>query len=403
MDDIVIIGAGQAGGSAAQALRDNGFAGRIHLFGDEPYPPYERPPLSKEILQGEATPDSSFLWSPDKQVELAVEMHLGIRIEHIDRERRQVVTQDGEAFPYGRLLLTTGSRVRQLEVQGATLGNIHYLRGIDDALAIKPMLTPGAKLIVVGAGWIGLEVAASARQLGAEVVVTDVCERACMRVLPEDIGHYLMRRHRDNGVRLLMKTTAERFIGTGDVEAVRLSNGDVLPASAVVIGVGVVPNSELAIAAGLATDNGVVVDEFGRTSDALVFAAGDVASQQSADGARVRYESWTNAQNQSIATARSMLGQGESYRDIPYFWSDQYDLSLQMVGSPEKHDEIALRGSFDSDKFIKFYLHGGRIASAIAVNSAQDISVAKRLIQRNIKTSVAQLRDGSSLRHLLTP
>ena len=380
MDDIVIIGAGQAGGLAAQTLRECGFTGRIRLFGDEPYPPYERPPLSKSILQGEAAADSSFLWSPDKQAELAIETHLDTRVERIDRERRQVVAGDGASYRYDRLLLATGSRVRRLDVPGVQLGNIHYLRGIDDAEAIGRMLTPGARLVIVGAGWIGLEVAASARQRGAEVVVTDVCERACTRVLPEDISYYLMRHHRDNGVRFLMGTTVERFTGAGHVEAVCLSNGEVLPASAVVIGVGVIPNSELAIAAGVATDNGIVVDEFGRTSDAFIFAAGDVASQPAADGARVRYEFWANAQNQSIATARSMLGQGEPRRDIPYFWSDQYELNIQMAGSLDNHDEMALRGSFDSDKFVKLYLHRNRLVGAVGVNSAQDISLTKRLI-----------------------
>lgn len=402
MNNIVIIGAGQAGGWAARTLRDNGFTGSIRLIGEEAYPPYERPPLSKDIMQGEAAHDSSFLWSPEKQSELRVETHFGSHVVRIDRAAKQVALASGELYPYDRLLLTTGSRVRRLDILGTDLAGIHYLRGIDDALAIKAVLRPGARLLIVGAGWIGMEVAASARKLGVDVLVTDVCAYPCARVLPEDIGNYLLRHHQDNGVSALMNTTVQRFTGNCKVERAHLSNGEVAQVSAVLIGIGVVPNAELASAADIATDNGIVVDEFGRTSDESIFAAGDVANQPAGKEMRIRHESWANAQNHAIAVAKTMLDQGEPFADTPYFWSDQYELNLQMVGTLADYDEDVLRGSLDTDQFIRLYLREKRIVGAIGVNSAQDISIVKRLMQRNFTTSAQQLSGALTLRKLLT-
>jgi 3-phenylpropionate/trans-cinnamate dioxygenase ferredoxin reductase subunit len=402
VNNIVIIGAGQAGGWAARTLRDNGFIGSIRLIGEEPYPPYERPPLSKDIVQGEAAHDSSFLWTPDKQAELRVETHFGSRVTRIDRAAKQISLTGGELYPYDRLLLTTGSRVRRLNIPGVDLAGIYYLRGIDDALAIKAALRPGAHLLIVGAGWIGMEVAASARKLGVDVVVTDVCAYPCARVLPEDIGNYLLRRHQDNGVRTVMNTTVQRLTGHDKIESAHLSNGEVAQVSAVLIGIGVLPNAELAADSGIATDNGIVVDEFGRTSDDSVFAAGDVASQPAGKDMRIRHESWANAQNHAITVAKAMLDQGEPFADIPYFWSDQYELNLQMIGTLADHDEAVLRGSLDTDQFIRLYLREKRIVGAIGVNSAQDISIVKRLMQRNFTTSAQQLSGAPTLRKLLT-
>jgi 3-phenylpropionate/trans-cinnamate dioxygenase ferredoxin reductase subunit len=263
-------------------------------------------------------------------------------------------------------------------------------------------LRPGARLLIVGAGWIGMEVAASARKLGVDVVVTDVCAYACARVLPEDIGNYLLRRHQDNGVRTVMNTTVQRLTGHDKIESAHLSNGEVAQVSAVLIGIGVLPNAELAADSGIATDNGIVVDEFGRTSDDSVFAAGDVASQPAGKDMRIRHESWANAQNHAITVAKAMLDQGEPFADIPYFWSDQYELNLQMVGTLANHNEDVLRGSLDTDQFIRLYLREKRIVGAIGVNSAQDISIVKRLMQRNFTTSAQQLSGAPTLRKLLT-
>lgn len=400
MDDIIIVGAGQAGGCAARALRENGFAGRIRLFGEEPYPPYERPPLSKDILQGLAAPGSSGLWTAEQQASLNLDCHFGAAVIRIDRKRKEVVTRDGTAYAYDRLLLTTGSRIRRLAIPGADFENVHYLRAIGDAEAIRTQLTPGTRLLVIGAGWIGLEVTASARAMGADVVVIDGGPYPCARVLPEDLGRYFLRLHTGNGVRLLMETTVERLEGGAAATKAVLSTGEVLPVTAVVIGIGVLPNDELAAAAGLNTGNGIIVDEFCRTSDSSIFAAGDVARQPTENGGTVRHETWANAQNHAIAAAKSMLDQGEPFRDIPSFWSDQYDASVQVIGSLADYDEMILRGSMDGDQFIQLYLHNNRISGAAGLNSAQDISIAKRLMKQKKSVTAQQLLQAPTLRNL---
>ena len=400
MGDIIIVGAGQAGGCAARALRENGFGSRIRLFGEEPYAPYERPPLSKDVLQGLAASDSSGLWTAAEQMSLNLDCHFGEAVVRIDRERKEVITHDETAYAYDRLLLTTGSRVRRLAIPGADSENVHYLRGIGDAEAIRAQLAPGARLLVIGAGWIGLEVAASARAMGADVVVIDGGPYPCARVLPEDLGHYFLRLHTGNGVRLLMKTTIERLEGATAATKAVLSTGEVLPVTAVVVGIGVIPNDELAAAAGLDTANGIIVDEFGRTSDSSIFAAGDVARQPAENGGTVRHETSANAQNHAIAVAKSMLDQGEAFRDIPSFWSDQYDASMQVIGSLTDHDDVILRGSMDGERFIQLYLRNNRISGAAGLNSAQDISIAKRLMKQEKSVTAQQLLQAPTLRNL---
>ncbi|HTP84434.1 MAG TPA: FAD-dependent oxidoreductase [Alphaproteobacteria bacterium] len=388
----IIIGAAQAGGWAAKTLRDQGFAGRVVLIGDEPYPPHERPPLSKDVLLGLKPPESTHLWPPEKLA--GIELKLGVRAERIDRAARQVVLATGETLTYDRLLIATGSRVRRLNTPGADLKGVHYLRTIDDTLAIKRDLGPQTHLIVVGGGWIGLETAAAARKHGAQVTVVEMAGQLCNRALPRGLADYLQARHESQGVTIRLSTTVARFEGAGKVERAVLDNGQTVPASLVVVGIGVVPNAELAQAAGLAVDNGIVTDACGRTEDPLVFAAGDVTNHANEFlRRRVRLESWANAQNQAIAAAKAMLGKKEPYVEIPWFWSDQYNLNLQLLGIPHKTDTSIVRGDRAKDQFLEFFLANGTIEAVAAVNSPRDLRFAKRLMQIDKPIDPARLAD----------
>jgi 3-phenylpropionate/trans-cinnamate dioxygenase ferredoxin reductase subunit len=388
----VIIGAAQAGGWAAKTLRDQGFTGRVMLIGDEPHPPHERPPLSKDVLLGVKPPESTHLWPPEKLAN--IEIKLGVRAERIDRAQRQIVLANGETLTYDRLLIATGSRVRRLNTPGADLPGVHYLRTIADTMAIKRELGPETKLIVVGGGWIGLETAAAARKHGAQVTVVEMAGQLCNRALPRGLADYLQARHEAQGVVVRLNTTVAKFEGAGKVERAVLASGETLPATMVVIGIGVVPNSELAQAAGLAVDNGIVTDACGRTDDPLIFAAGDVTNHANEFlRRRVRLESWANAQNQAIAAAKAMLGKKEPYVEIPWFWSDQYNLNLQLLGIPHKSDASVVRGDRAKDQFLEFFLADGKIEAVAAVNSPRDLRFAKRLMQIDQPIDPARLAD----------
>jgi 3-phenylpropionate/trans-cinnamate dioxygenase ferredoxin reductase subunit len=393
-ENFVIVGAGQAGGWAAVTLRSQGFAGRITLIGDETHPPYERPPLSKDVLLGSKPPESTHLWPAGKADELQIDFRPGVQVSGIDRAQRTIELVTGDMLVYDRLLLTTGSRVRRLNFPGCDLPGVHYLRTINDALAIQHDLTPESHLLVLGGGWIGLETAASARKRGAQVSVAELSDQLCSRVLPKGLADYLLERHRTQGVTVRLGTTVQSLAGAERVQRALLSTGEELPVSAVVIGVGVEPNVELARAAGLEVDNGIVVDEAARTSDPLIFAAGDVTNQPNDFlGRRVRLESWANAQNQGIAAAKAMLGQPVAYHDIPWFWSDQYHLNVQLLGIPHKSDETVTRGDISSDKFLAFFLYDGRIEAVAAVNNPRDLRMAKRLLQSGKAVDRMKLAD----------
>lgn len=388
----IIIGAAQAGGWAAKTLRDQGFQGRVVLIGEEPHPPHERPPLSKDVLLGVKPPESTHLWPPEKLAN--IEIKLGARVDRIDRAARQVVLANGETLTYDRLLIATGSRVRRLNTPGTDLPGVHYLRTIDDTLAIKRELGPDTKLIVVGGGWIGLETAAAARKHGAQVTVVEVAGQVCNRALPRGLADYLQARHESHGVVIRLNTSVTRFEGSGKVERAVLASGETLPASMVVIGIGVVPNQELAEAAGLKVDNGIVTDACGRTDDPAVFAAGDVTNHANEFlRRRIRLESWANAQNQAIAAAKAMLGKTEPYVEIPWFWSDQYNLNLQLLGIPHKTDQSVVRGDRAKDQFLEFFLADGKIEAVAAVNSPRELRFAKRLIQIDKPLDPTRLAD----------
>lgn len=399
MQSIVVIGAGQAGGWVAKTLRDQKFTGRIVLVGDELHPPYERPPLSKDVLLGSRSPESTYLWPLAKLADLEVEVLLGRRAASIERLKKTVTLSDGQVLPYDRLMLTTGSRVRKLDTPGADLPGIHYMRGIDDALAISRSLIPGSRLLVVGGGWIGLEIAAAARQRNLDVVLVEASGQLCSRVLPPDLASFLRRQHEDRGVRILLETTVTGFSGRQRFEFAELSNGDRVAADTVVIGIGAIPNAEIASETGIDAGNGIVVDSSGRTSDESIYAAGDVANQPDGLGGRVRLESWSNAQNQAIAAAKAMLGAAAPYRDVPYFWSDQYETKLQILGLFANYNDVVRRG--DGEKFISFYMNDDRIAAVAAANQPKELAVARRLMQKNIAIDRRRLVSAASLDQIL--
>jgi 3-phenylpropionate/trans-cinnamate dioxygenase ferredoxin reductase component len=363
MQRVVIIGAGQAGGWAAKTLRDEGFQGEVVLLGEEAHPPHERPPLSKDVLIGLKPPESTFLWPGG----LAVEFRPGTRAAAIDRAARRVALADGSSLDCDKLFRATGARVRRLDRPGA-----RYLRTIEDAMALRAAFQRGGKVLVIGGGWIGLETAAAARKLGCDVTLVECAARLCARVVPPVLSDYLKHLHERHGVEI------------------RLGAEAAPEAATVVVGIGVVPNVELAQAAGLEIANGIAVDAFGRTSDRDIYAAGDVASR---DG--LRLESWANAQNQAISAAKSLLGREARYDEVPWFWSDQYEVNLQLVGLPEAGHEIVCRGRMEDDRFSLFFLAEGRVAAAAAVNNAREVRIAKRLIELGKEVEAAALADAS--------
>ena len=390
----VIIGGGQSGGWTAKTLRGEGFEGRVLLIADEPYIPYERPPLSKEVLLGDQPPESTYLWPADSYDESNIELRLGVQATRISPADHTIEIDGGETVPYDRLMIATGARVRRLPVSGAELAGVHYLRGIRDTEAIRADLNADSRVVVVGGGWIGLEVAAAASKLGGHVTVVEALGQLCGRALTPDLADWVLAMHRRHGVDVRLEAAVDLFSGDGRVSQATLSDGTSIDADLVVIGIGVVPNVELAEKAGLDVDNGIVVDEMGRTSDPDIFAAGDVTNHPNGLlGRRVRLESWENAQNQAIAAAKAMLDAGSAYSEIPWFWSDQYDANIQLIGLPEGWTETVTRGDRDAGQFVVFYLKDGRIDGAAAINNPRDIRFARRLMAAGKVVDPAQLAD----------
>ena len=387
----LVVGAGQAGGWCARTLRSEGFEGRIVLIGEEAYAPYERPPLSKQALTGEATVESAYLWPPGSWEEIGVELRLGCRVESIAPDEHTATISGGETMAWDRLMIATGSRPRMLEVPGAELAGVHTIRTIPDTEAIRAEIAPGRTAVVVGGGWIGLEAAAAFRKLGMEVVVVEAADRLCSRAATPATSEYLLKLHRDHGVDIRLDCVVGRFDGDGALERVLLGDESAVDAAIAVVGIGIVPNVELAEAAGIETANGIRVDAFCRTSAPDVFACGEVTDQP----VWGRLESWENAQNQGIAGAKSMLDSGEAYSETPWFWSDQYDTNLQIVGTAREWEEEATRGSAADGSFITFYLTGGKIVGAVAVNQGRDIRFARRLMQAGASVTAAELADPS--------
>jgi len=379
---IVIVGAGQAGGTAAKTLRMHGYSGRIVLLAAERYPPYERPPLSKAVLAGVASPDSTYLLKHHELSALGIDIRYGIRATRIDRARKRVWLASGDCEEYDALILTTGGSARKLAVPGGNSERVRYLRTIEDALAIRAAIGPEKRLVIIGGGFIGLEIAATARTLGAAVQVVESLGRLCARSVPEMVSEYLLRRHERAGTRVLLNVQVCEMEHRGAITVVRLSDGSALEADVVVVGVGLEPDVTLAREAGLAVENGVLVDDQGRTSDPDIFAAGDCANALlPCLGRRVRLESWANAQSQGTLAAMAAVGQSVHYDEIPWFWSDQYDVNLQILGLPAIWPVPWLRGDPTRGSFSAFFLEGRQIVAVASVNAPRELRAARRLMQ----------------------
>ena len=392
---IVIVGTGQAGGWAAQTLRKEGYAGKIVLVGDEPHLPYERPPLSKAVLSGEAAAESTHLIKREAFDKLALDWRPSVRVQAIDRAAKELRLSEGQSLAYDKLILCNGGRARTLQVPGSDLPGIFTLRNIEDSRALAQALVPGNELVVVGGGWIGLEVAATARKKGMAVTVVEAMQRLCERTVPPEISDYLARLHSTHGTQVILGTGVSGFSrNPPDRLAVTLSDGRELGCDSVVIGIGLIPNDELAREAGLACDGGVLVDAQCRTSDPDILAAGDVASWHCGwAGRRMRLESWQNAQEQGIAAAKSALGLDVDHQPLPWFWSDQYDTNLQIYGVPMPAHRVVTRGTPQSDSFVLFYLEGDVLKAALGPNSARDLRFARRLIEQRKEVDPERLAD----------
>jgi 3-phenylpropionate/trans-cinnamate dioxygenase ferredoxin reductase component len=388
----VIVGGGQAGAQAIDTLRREGFTGRLVLISDESMLPYQRPPLSKKFLSGEMAADRLLFRHRGFYDEHAVELKLGIRAARIDAAARRVALSNGEEINYDRLLLCVGAVPRRMTCPGSDLAGVHYLRNVDDAAAIATGLKPGARVIVVGGGYIGLEIAATARTMGCAVAVLEMADRVMNRVVASNVSEYFEHEHRTQGVKIICNSRVVRFEGSGRAERVVCADGSTYPADLLVVGVGAIANSQLAADAGLKCDNGILVDENCRTSDPAIFAAGDCTNYFSPRyQSRVRLESVDNAFEQSKVAALNILERRTAYERVPWFWSDQYDNKLLIAGLSQGHDQQLTRGDPATRSFSVCYLKGGELLALEAINIAKDFMAARKLIAERFRPDLDKL------------
>jgi 3-phenylpropionate/trans-cinnamate dioxygenase ferredoxin reductase subunit len=389
-----IVGASLAGAKAAETLRTEGFAGRIVLIGTEKEHPYERPPLSKDFLRGEVTRDGLHVQSSEFYTDQNIDLWLGQTVQELDRDAQELLLDNGTRLHYDRVLLATGSESRRLMIPGADLDGVLYLRSVEEAEHLRSRLRPGSTVVVVGAGWIGAEVAASARERGVDITILEHASVPLEHVMGREVGGVYRDLHADHGVRLLMGTGVVAFEGTGAVECVRTSDDQVLACDFVVVGVGALPRSHLAARAGLAAEDGILVDEHLQTNDPHVFAAGDVANAfHPFYGHRVRVEHWANALNQGPVAARSMLGAPAIYDRIPYFFSDQYDVGMEYVGYARQWDRVVFRGDPASREFIAFWMARDRVVAGMNVNTWDVSDAIGDLIRARVMVNDRDLAD----------
>lgn len=389
---IVIIGAGQAGAQAVASLRADGFSGPITMVGDEPFLPYQRPPLSKAYLQGKLERERLFLKPQSFYAEAKVELILGVAAAKIDRDKKLVTLTDNRALPYDKLLIATGTRVRPILVPNANLKAIHYLRSIADVDSLRQEFEPGKRLAIVGGGYIGLEVAAVAIKHGLDVTAFEALDRLMQRAVSPRVSSFYEEVHRAAGVKIHFNTTIEKFEGTTSLQGVT-AGGKTWPADLALVGIGVVPNAELAKEAGLPVDNGITVDNCAQTSDPAIFAAGDCTWHPGREGVFLRLESVQNAIDQAKHAALAMVGKPSPYAEVPWFWSDQYDLKLQIAGLGRPSDQHVLRGDPAARKFAVFHLRDGKVAAVEAINAAPEYLVGRKMIAEGKPVDAAKLVD----------
>jgi 3-phenylpropionate/trans-cinnamate dioxygenase ferredoxin reductase subunit len=392
---IVIVGGSYAGLNAAAAARAAGFTGPITLVGDEPHLPYQRPPLSKDFLKGRVESSQLPLRAPKFFDDSAIELRRGHEVVAIDRHKQEVVLAAGDSLPYAKLVLATGCRPRKLSVPGSDAAGIHCLRTLDDAQAIARECAAASRVAIVGGGFIGLEIAAALRTMGKEVVVVEAQARLLARALPRELAAYIARRHEREGVRLVFDAQVASFPTRGGrVDAVLLADGTEIAADLVIVGIGVVPNQELAQAAGLRCDNGIVVDERAATQDQNIYAAGDCTSHPNpfAPG-MTRLECVQNAIDQGRVAGTNAAGASATYAVAPWFWSDQYDLKLQGVGISTGYDRIVRRGDMEQGAFSFFYFRGERLLAVESINKPGDHMLGRKLLAAGAKLSQREVED----------
>ena len=392
----LIIGGGHAGAQAVDTLRREGFDGRLVLIGEEAELPYQRPPLSKKFLSGEITSDRLPFRHRAFYDEHAVELLLGTRALRLDRGSRTVEVDGGDKLAYDRLLLCLGATSRRLSCPGADRAGVHYLRTARDAAGIAAQLKPGARAVIIGGGYIGLETAATCRTLGLKATVLEMADRIMNRVAAPPVSDFFAKAHRAQGVEIICNTRVVALEGSGQVDQVVCADGTRLAADLVIVGVGALAVDDLAARAGLPVDNGIVVDEYCRTADPEIFAAGDCANHPSPHyGVRVRLESVDNAFEQSKAAALNMLDRNVVHDRIPWFWSDQFAHKLLIVGLAAGHDECVTRGNPDTGGFSILYLKKGELIALEAIDDTKDFMAARKLIPAKVRLDPVKARDRS--------
>ncbi len=392
-DPFIIVGASQAGLQVAESLRGEGHEGPITLIGDEAHPPYQRPPLSKALLTGETTEDRLILRGPELLARKGIALVAGRRVVAIDRARRSVRLSDGRVLPYRGLALTTGGRARALAIPGAGLDGVVSLRTIEDSRRIAAGIAAASSVAVVGGGFIGIEIAAAARKAGKPVTVLEALDRLLARSSAPFVSKFFLDLHRSHGVDVRLATQVTALAGQGRVSGVVTGDGRTHAADLVVVGVGIVANSELAQDCGLACERGIIVDDCSRTADPAIVAAGDCTARRRADGTLLRLESVQNAIEQGKSAAAALLGRARPFTAAPWFWSDQYDVRLQMAGLSAGHDKIVVRGAPDERRFSVFYFRSERLIAVDSINRAPDHMAARKLLDAGKSPTPAQAGD----------
>ena len=394
-DHCLIIGASHAAAQACVSLRQGGWSGEITVVGDEPNLPYHRPPLSKDFLSGQKDISDILIRPADAYKSADITMMLGTRIAAINPDEKTAITESGETLSFSKLILTTGARIRRLPVPGQDLPHVYYLRDTQDVLAIKADVRAGKQAVIIGGGYIGLETAASLRKQGMEVTVLEAMDRILQRVTAPQLSAFYKRVHTEEGVKILENVGATEIVETDDGLAVKTGDGQSLPADMVIIGIGVIPNTELAAEAGLTVGNGIEVDEFCQTSHADVYAAGDVTWHHNPIYDRhIRLESVPNATEQAKTCADHINGKPKPYNSLPWFWSDQFDLKLQIAGLSTDYDDIIIRGDIEGSRsFAAYYFKGDKLLAVDAVNAPRDFMMTRMALTKGKTLDKAVLRD----------